>query len=117
MTFGEIIALLVICLVLLVGLLFGIPAYNVWRAGMSGKAELQRAEQQKQILISQARAEKEAAELQAEAIQIVGEVAQKYPEYREQQFIQAFSEAITQGKVEMMFVPTEANIPLIHSKN
>ncbi len=110
---GGIAALLVMVAVVVVGFAWGIPKYNVWRAGLSGEALLKKAEHEKQVMIETAKAELEAAALQAEAIEIVGEMAKKYPEYRDQQFIAAFGEAINNGSVKMIFVPTEGNIPLL----
>ena len=104
--------------VLLILLGFGWPLYSVWKAGMTGQAKLRQAEQEKQILIEQARAEKEAAELRAEAIEIIGAAAQKYPEYRQQEFIGAFAEAIQSDAVEqIIYVPTEANIPITEARS
>lgn len=97
--------------------LFGWPMYSVWASEMRGKAKLKEAEHTKQILIETARAEMEAAKLQAEAIRTVGQMSQQYPEYREQQFISAFGEALQSGEVEqIIYVPTEAGIPIVEAK-
>src|SRR5690606_8371721 len=102
----------------ILGLMFGLPMYSVWQQEMAGKARLAEATQARQILIGQARAEKEAALLQAEAIKIMGEAAQKYPEYRKQEFIGAFGEALKAGKIsQIIYVPTEANIPILEAGN
>lgn len=101
---------------LIAGLMFGLPRYSVWQQEMAGKARLAEATQSRQILIEQARAEKEAAVLQAEAIKIMGEAAQKYPEYRKQEFIGAFGEALKAGTIsQIIYVPTEANIPILEA--
>lgn len=77
-----------------------------------------RAEQEKQVQIEQARAEVESAKLRAEAIEIVWEATQKFPEYRTQEFIWAFAEAMTNGEIQkVIYVPTEANIPIIEARN
>ncbi len=95
----------------------GVPYYKVWTAGMSGKALLMQAEQEKKIQIEQAKAEVESAKLRAEAIKLVGEAAKAYPEYRIQEFIGAFGEAMKSGEVEqIIYVPTEANIPIVDIK-
>lgn len=92
------------------------PKYKVYAMEQNGKAQLAQAEQTKKIMIETARAEKEAAILRAEAIEIMGEVAKKYPEYRNQEFITAFGEALKEGKIEqIIYVPTEANIPLLEA--
>lgn len=75
-----------------------------------------RAEQEKQIQIEQARAELESAKLRAEAISVVGKASQQYPEYRLQEFIGAFGEAIQSGAIDqIIYVPTEANIPIVEA--
>ena len=115
----KIVSLLVIAVVaigIILGLMFGLPRYNVWQQEMAGRARLAEATQSRQILIEQARAEKDAALLQAEAIKIMGEAAQRYPEYRKQEFIGAFGEALKAGKInQVIYVPTEANIPILEA--
>ena len=92
------------------------PQYGVYSQEMVGKAELARADQNRKILITQAQAEKEAAQLRADAIRIVGQMAKEFPEYREQEFIGGFSEALKEGKInQIIYVPTEANIPILEA--
>ena len=91
----------------------GCPPYLVWEQGLTGQAELRRAEQNRQILVEQARAEMESAGLRATAIATVGQAAKDFPEYRYQEFLGAFGEALTKGNIEkIVFIPTEANIPI-----
>jgi len=88
----------------------------VWQQGLAGEAALKKAEQTRKIQIEQARGEKEAATLRAEAIAIVGKAAHDYPEYRQQEFIGAFAEALHSGKIsQIIYVPTESNIPIIEA--
>lgn len=47
------------------GCLFGIPTYSVWQQEMTGRAELAKAEQNRQILIQEAQANLEAEKLNA----------------------------------------------------
>jgi len=90
-----------------------VASYNVEIQELNGEAEFKRAEQNKKILIEQARAERDAASLRAEAIEIVGAAAQQYPEYRLQEFLGAFGSALTDQSIDkIIFVPTEANIPI-----
>lgn len=101
---------------LIAALMFGMPIYRVWQQGLRGEANLARAEQERQILVEQARAERDAAILRAEAIEIVGAAARDFPEYRVQEFIGAFGEALQNGNIEkLVFVPTEANIPIVEA--
>lgn len=96
--------------------LWGCPKYSVYSQEMTGRAELARAEQNRQILVTQAQAEKEAAQLRAEAIEIVGQMAKEYPEYRQQEFIGGFADALKDGKIsQIIYVPTEANIPVMEA--
>ncbi len=108
------------CGAMILGIIFlfmwGMPKYGVWRAGLQGEATLMRAEQEKKIQIEQAKAELESAKLRAEAIQIVGKASKDFPEYRTQEFIGAFGEAIKSGEIDqIIYVPTEANIPIVES--
>lgn len=116
MNTNQIIIMIIAAIIIIAGMMFGLPQYSVWQQEMAGKARLAEATQSRQILIEQARAEKEAATLQAEAIKIMGEAAQKYPEYRKQEFIGAFGEALKAGKIsQIIYVPTEANIPVLEA--
>ena len=107
---------IIILLGLIAAGMFGCPKYNVWQQGLAGQASLCRAEQERKILIEQAKAEKESAQIRAEAIAIVGKAAQEYPEYRLQEFLGAFAEALQSDKIEkIIYVPTEANIPIMEA--
>lgn len=91
--------------------------YDVWSMEMKGKAALMEATQTRQIQVEQARGEKEAAQLRADAIAIVGKAAQDFPEYRTQEFIGAFGEALRDGSIsQIIYVPTEASIPLLEAQ-
>ena len=90
-----------------------VAEYTVKTEKLIGEAEFVRAEQNRRILVEQARAEKDAATLRAEAIGIVGQAAKDFPEYRYQEFLGAFGEALQSDAVDkIIFVPTEANIPV-----
>ena len=63
-------ALIIILLsigMLIVILMFGLPLYNVWQQEMAGKAEMAKAEQNRKILIEEAKARLEAEKLNAQA--------------------------------------------------
>ena len=59
----------IVCIVVILGaaLMFALPKYNVWRSELQGRAELARAEQNRQIKIEEAKANLEAERLNAEA--------------------------------------------------
>ena len=48
-------------------LMFGLPRYNVWQQEMAGKAEMAKAEQNRRILVEEAKAKLEAEKLNAQA--------------------------------------------------
>lgn len=102
--------------VLMLALVLLYPVLNVYYKEMRGKASLAEAQFSRQVEVARAQAELDAAELQAEAIRTVGAAAKEFPEYRNQQFITAFGDAMNNGNVEkIIYVPTEANIPIIEA--
>lgn len=112
----KIFGIILMVIVFIMLIMFAYPLYNVWQQGLSGKASLERAEQTRKVLIVQAQAEREAAKERAEAIKIVGQAAKDFPEYRLQEFIGAFAEALHQGKInQIVYVPTESNIPIVEA--
>jgi regulator of protease activity HflC (stomatin/prohibitin superfamily) len=111
------IGLLIALAIILLGFIFSGAAlyrwYDVWSMEMQGKAKLAEASQSRQIQIEQAKGEKEAAVLRADAIKIVGQAAKDFPEYRHQEFLGAFGEALKEGKMEqIVYIPTESGIPI-----
>ena len=101
---------------LVAGGLIGCPKYNVWQQGLAGQANLRSGATGISRPITQAQAEKESATIRAEAIAIVGKAAQDFPEYRYQEFLGAFAEALQSEKVEtIIYVPTEANVPIMEA--
>lgn len=111
---GSTVAISLLVFVLFViGLMIGLPQYSVWQQGLSGEAMLARAEQTRRVAVLQATAERDAAVFRAEAIEIVGQAAKDYPEYRYQEFLGAFGEALQNDNIDkIVFIPTEANIPI-----
>lgn len=98
-------------------LMLGLPQYSVYKQRLYGEAELAHAHASRQVLVQQALAEKDSAQLRADAIKIVGQAAKDFPEYRQQEFIGAFADALKAGKIsQIMYVPTEANIPITEAR-
>ena len=90
-----------------------VATYTVKKERLAGEAQFARAEENRKILVEQARAEKDAASLRAEAISIVGQATKDFPEYRQQEFIGAFAEAVQSGQIDqIIYVATEAGIPI-----
>lgn len=108
--------LVLVVLALIGGCMAGYPQYRVYSERLRGEAELARANANREILVAQAKAEKEAAALRAEAIGIVGKAAKEFPEYRQQEYIGAFADALRHGSIgQIIYVPTEASIPILEA--
>lgn len=101
----------VTCVVLSAGVIFGYPNYMVWEQGKQGEAALAKATQDRQIKVQEAEAEQEAASKQAEANRILGESVREYPEAMEQKWV----EAIANTSNQVIYLPTEASIPITES--
>lgn len=110
-----------IAIAVIIALMFGLPTYNVWQQEMSGRAELAKAEQNRQIKIEEAKANLEAEKLNAqaeierargaaEAIRIEnGSLTPTYIQYlwvRQQNNIPE----------KVIYIPTEANLPILEAK-
>jgi len=110
------------------GLMFGLPKYNVWQSHISiqsaenyGRAEMARAEQNRMILIEEAKANLEAQKLNsqaeverakgmAEAIEIEnGKLTTKYIQY-------LWVRNIDKMDGDKIYIPTEANLPVLEAK-
>lgn len=101
------------------GLLYGCPRYNVWQQQLAGEAELKRATYNRQIIVQEAQAKKDAAKLLgeaeverahglAEANQIVGDSLGGPENYLRYLWIQQIDKVSGQ----VIYVPTEAGLPL-----
>lgn len=113
---------LFVLLVLTCALMGGCPLYNVWEQSLEGKAELARAEQNRQIKINEAKAAKEAAGFlaDAEVQRAIGarkandELAMSFggPEgYLRYLYIGALQET----SCDTIYIPTEANLPILEA--
>jgi hypothetical protein len=110
----SIVLAIVFIIALIIPLLFfGLPVWHVWKSEKSGQALFAQSESGRRVLVSQAEAERDAAKLRAEAIAIVGKAAKEFPEYRQQEFIGAFSDAMKECHPTIIYVPTEAGIPIV----
>ena len=104
--------------------MFVMPMYRVWQQNQEGKAELARAEQNRQIAVQEALAKAEAAKAlaQAEVIraegvaranQIIGESLKDNEAYIHYLWV----EALRETKGEVIYIPTEAGIPITEAGN
>ena len=113
-----IIAFIIIAILVL---MWGIPKYGVYAKELSGKAQLKEAEWNRQITIQEAEAEKASAVLKAEAevLRAIGiaeaneiiskSITKEYIQYK-------FVEGLNDGNTEVIYVPTEANLPILEAR-
>lgn len=112
----ELLALIFVTGIVVILVMFLMPKYRVYSQELRGQAALAEAKSSKQVQVEQARGELESSKLRAEAIEIIGRAAKEYPEYRTQEFIGSFGEALREGNIEqIIYVPTEANIPVLEA--
>ncbi len=114
--FGIIVAIIVV-------LMFGLPLYNVWQQEMAGKAEMAKAEQNRKILIEEAKARLEAEKLNAqaeverakgmsEAMKLEnGTLNSTYNQYL---FIRTLEKLADKGDLpQIIYMPSEGLVPVL----
>lgn len=108
----------IVCIILL---MFGCPRYAVWQQEMSGRAELAKAEQNRQIKIEEAKANLEAEKLNAQAEverargaaeAIAIENGALTPTYIQYLWVRQQNNAPN----KVVYIPTEANLPILEAK-
>lgn len=105
------------------GLMFGLPKYNVWQQEMVGKAEMAKAEQNRKILIEEAKARLEAEKLNAqaeierakgmsEAMKVEnGTLNSTYNQYL---FIRTLEKLADKGSLpQIIYLPSEGMLPVM----
>lgn len=115
---------ILILLVMVVGsgALWGCPRYIVYQQELAGKAELARAESNRQIAVREAQAKMDAAKLLAdaeiarargvaEANRIIGEGLKGHDEYLRYLWISNIDKVSGQ----IIYVPTEASLPILEA--
>ena len=128
-TFYTTVLVIVVIFGVILGLMFGIPKYNVWRTKIAiesaqniGKAEMARAEQNRMIQIEEAKANLESQKLNslaeierakgmAKAIEIEnGKLTTKYIQY-------LWVRNIDKMDGDKIYIATEASLPILEAKN
>ena len=114
--------LIVLTVVVLIALpMWGCPRYAVWQQEMSGRAELAKAEQNRQIKIEEAKANLEAEKLNAQAEverakgaaeAIAIENGALTPTYIQYLWVRQQNNAAE----KVIYIPTEANLPILEAK-
>lgn len=111
--FWGILGALVLAALIALSSFYG-PVIKPWKQERMGLANLRKAEYTNQIRAEGAAAERDAAVLRAKAIEIVGDVAKRYPEYRNQELIGGFAKGLESGAIKQTFyVITKDNIPVL----
>lgn len=119
---------LVVIIIGIIVLMFGLPMYNVWQQEMAGKAEMAKAEQNRKILVEEAKARLEAEKLNAqaeierakgmaEAMKLEnGTLNQTYNQYL---FIRNLEKLADRGSLpQIIYLPSDGILPTIDvSKN
>ncbi|HJS01406.1 MAG TPA: hypothetical protein VJ780_10770 [Flavobacterium sp.] len=122
--FGKVILGILFFVFLFVALLmFGLPRYNVWQQEMAGKAEMAKAEQNRRILVEEAKAKLEAEKLNAqaeierakgmaEAMRVEnGTLSETYNQYL---FIRTLEKLADKGDLpQIIYVPSNGLLPVM----
>lgn len=121
------IVLMCALVLLIIGVfMWGCPRYNVWEQGLKGQAELARAQQNRLIAVQEAEAKKEAAVKLAEAEverakgvaqanKIIGDSLTNNESYLRYLWIHNIAEAQNSNGTQIIYVPTEANLPILEA--
>jgi regulator of protease activity HflC (stomatin/prohibitin superfamily) len=114
---------IVILILLVAGLMWGMPIYNVWQQEMAGKAEMAKAEQNRRILVEEAKARLEAEKLNAAAeIERAKGMAEAMkvengtlsPTYNQYLFIRTLEKLADKGSLpQIIYVPSEGLTPVM----
>ena len=108
---------------LLLGVLLGWPQYRVYQQRLAGEAALAEAQSSRQVAILEARAKKERAMSLAEAEVIRAEGAAKANKILQDslggpegylRYLQI--QALEESKAQLIYVPTEAGLPVTEAK-
>lgn len=122
-TIISILLIPVLIFIILVSL-WGIPKYRIYRQDLAGQANLRQQEWEKKISIEGAKAKKESAVLEAEAEvtrakgvaeanKIIGDSLRNNEGYLRYLWINNIQ---TGDNVERIYIPTEANMPILEAK-
>lgn len=112
--------------ILIIVLMFGLPLYNVWQQEMAGKAEMAKAEQNRKILVEEAKARLEAEKLNAqaeierargmaEAMKVEnGTLNETYNQYL---FIRTLEKLADKGSLpQIIYIPSDGLLPVMDVK-
>ena len=114
---------ILIFILFIAGMMYGLPVYNVWQQEMVGKAEMAKAEQNRRILVEEAKAKLEAEKLNAaaeierakgmaEAMRVEnGTLSTTYNQYL---FIRTLEKLADKGSLpQIIYVPSQGLTPVM----
>ena len=120
---GLILGIVIFVFILIASMMFGLPRYNVWQQEMAGKAEMAKAEQNRRILVEEAKAKLEAEKLNAqaeierakgmaEAMKLEnGTLSETYNQYL---FIRTLEKIADKGDLpQIIYVPSNGLLPVM----
>ena len=124
--FGSTMALIVGVLVVIAGILLGLPSYNVYRKQMAGKAAYEQAVQDRRIRVLEAQAALDSAELTAraevarargtdEANRIMAQSLGGPENYLRWAYIDMLRETADKQDRQVIYIPTEAGMPILEA--
>ena len=118
---------IVLVIIIIGALMFGLPKYNVWQQEMVGKAEMAKAEQNRRILVEEAKARLEAEKLNAqaeierakgmaEAMKVEnGTLNETYNQYL---FIRTLEKLADKGSLpQIIYIPSKGLVPMMDISN
>lgn len=96
--------------------------YNIWSSSLAGQAELRKADWNRQIVVREAQAKKDAAIMLAEAEverargvaqanKIIGDSLKDNESYLRYLWI----DSLQNTKDQVIYIPTEANLPILEA--
>lgn len=104
------------------GTMYGYQHWKVFSAEQDGRAALAKAEQDRQIAIAEAKAKKESAEMLAEAeiarakgLAKANEIVADSLKGKDEYIHYLWIEALKESKDQVIYIPTEAGIPITES--
>lgn len=120
---GWLVGTFLFVVAMILGLMFGLPKYNVWQQEMAGKAEMAKAEQNRKILVEEAKARLEAEKLNAQAeIERARGMAEAMKvenntlneTYNQYLFIRTLEKIADKGSLpQIIYVPSEGLLPVM----
>ena len=123
---GSWLTLGVVVVVLLAGVLVGLPTYNVYSKQMAGRAAYEQAVQDRRIRVLEAQAALDSAKLTAaaeverakgtnEANRIMAQSLGGPENYLRWSYINMLQETAGKGDRQVIYLPTEAGMPILEA--